>query len=101
MKSLSLSTLADLAGAEIISGNGERVASGVGIDSRTIRPGELFVAIRGAKQDGHEHIKEAAEKGAIAALVEKLGSGKIPTGFTYLRVADTQKALQKLAHGYR
>ena len=101
MKSLSLSTLAELAGAEIMSGNGERVASGVGIDSRTIRPGELFVAIRGAKQDGHEHVKEAAEKGAIAALVEKLGSGKIPTGFTYLRVADTQKALQKLAHGYR
>ena len=101
MKSLSLSTLAELAGAEIMSGNGERVASGVGIDSRTIRPGELFVAIRGAKQDGHEHVKEAAEKGAIAALVEKLGSGKIPTGFTYLRVADTQMALQKLAHGYR
>jgi len=101
MKSLSLSTIADLAGAELICGNGERVASGVGIDSRTIRPGEIFIAIRGVKHDGHEHVREAVEKGAIAALVEKQEAGKVPTGFAYLRVADTQKALQKLAHGYR
>ena len=101
MKSLSLSTLSDLAGAEMICGNGERVASGVGIDSRTIRPGELFVAIRGGKHDGHDHVREAAEKGAIAALVEKKETGKVPTGFAYLKVADTQKALQKMAHGYR
>ena len=47
MKSLSLSTLAELAGAELIAGNGERVGTGVGIDSRTIQPGELFVVIRG------------------------------------------------------
>jgi len=76
VKSLSLSTLADLAGAEMICGNGERVASGVGIDSRTIWPGELFVAIRGGKHDGHDHVREAAEKGAIAALVEKKRRGK-------------------------
>ena len=67
MKPLSLATLADLAGAEMICGNGERVASGVGIDSRTIRPGELFVAIRGAQHDGHDHVCEAAGKGPIAA----------------------------------
>lgn len=52
MKSLSLSTLAELAGAELIAGNGERVATGVGIDSRTIQPGELFVAIRGESMMG-------------------------------------------------
>ena len=71
MKPLSLSTLAEMAGAELLRGNGERVAGGVGIDSRTIKPGEIFVAIRGPRHDGHDHVAEAAEKGAIAALVQK------------------------------
>ena len=101
MKSLSLSTLAEMAGAELIAGNGERVATGVGIDSRTIQPGELFVAIRGEKQDGHAHVMEAVEKGAIAALVEKPVTVKIPHGFSILRVGNTPIALQKLAKGYR
>ncbi len=101
MKSLSLSTLAELAGAELVTGNGERVATGVGIDSRTIQPGELFVAIRGEKEDGHEHVKEAAEKGAIAALVEKPVKVKVSPGFTTMRVVNTRSALQRMAQGYR
>ena len=101
MKPLSLSTLSELAGAKVIRGNGERVAFGVSIDSRSIRPGELFVAIRGAKHDGHDHLAEAAEKGAIAALVQKQEVGKVPTGFGLLWVEDTQKALQQMARGYR
>lgn len=101
MKPLSLATLADLAGAKWISGNGERVATGVGIDSRTIRPGELFVAIRGKKEDGHAHIREAAEQGAIAALVEKSLPTKGVKGFATYEVENTQLALQKMAQGYR
>lgn len=52
MKSLSLSTLAELAGAELIAGNGERVATGVGIDSRTIHPGELLWRFVGKSRMG-------------------------------------------------
>ncbi|NBO17827.1 MAG: hypothetical protein EBV03_01105, partial [Proteobacteria bacterium] len=44
---------------------------------------------------------EAAEKGAIAALVQKQEIGKVPAGFGLLGVADTQKALQQMARGYR
>ena len=101
MKPLSLSTLADLAGAKLIRGNGERVAFGVSLDSRSIKPGELFVTIRGPKHDGHSHLAEAAEKGAIAALVQKQEVKKIPAGFGLLLVEDTQKALQQMARGYR
>ena len=101
MKPLSLATIADLAGAQLVKGKGERVAFGVGIDSRTVKPGELFVAIRGPKNDGHEYVVAASEKGAIAALVEKSEVGKVPPGFTILQVANTQDALQKLAQGYR
>ena len=101
MKPLSLSTLAELAGAKMVRGNGERVAFGVGIDSRTIKPGELFVAIRGPRHDGHDHIPSAAEKGAIGALVTREEVGKVPAGFSVLVVPDTQAALQQMARGYR
>jgi UDP-N-acetylmuramoyl-tripeptide--D-alanyl-D-alanine ligase len=101
MKPLSLATLAELAGAKVIRGNGERVAFGVSIDSRSIKPGELFVAIRGPKNDGHDHLAEAAERGAIAAMVQKQEVGKVSVGFSILFVPDTQKALQQMARGYR
>ena len=71
MKPLSLSTLAELAGAKMVRGSGERVAFGVSIDSRTIKPGELFVAIRGPKHDGHDHIAGAATRGALGAVVTR------------------------------
>src|SRR5260370_21503394 len=45
-----------------------RVA-GVSIDSRTIRAGELFLAIHGPRHDGHDHVAGALERGAIAAVV--------------------------------
>ena len=101
MKTLSLSTLAELAGAKMIRGSGERVAFGVGIDSRTIKPGELFVAIRGPKHDGHDHIAGAAAKGALAAIVSREDVGQVPAGFALLLVKDTLAALQKMARGYR
>ena len=101
MKPLSLSTLAELAGAKMVRGSGERVAFGVGIDSRTIKPGQLFVAIRGQNHDGHEHVAAASEKGAIGAIVSREEVGKIPAGFALLLVKDTQGALQQLARGYR
>ncbi|HDG62142.1 MAG TPA: UDP-N-acetylmuramoyl-tripeptide--D-alanyl-D-alanine ligase, partial [Thermotoga sp.] len=41
------------------------------LDSRSIRPGDVFVAIKGKKVDGHEFVREAFERGAYAAVVEK------------------------------
>ncbi|NBR64053.1 MAG: UDP-N-acetylmuramoyl-tripeptide--D-alanyl-D-alanine ligase, partial [Verrucomicrobia bacterium] len=81
--------------------SGERVAFGVGIDSRTIKPGELFVAIRGPKHDGHDHVAGAAAKGALAAIVSREDVGQVPAGFALLLVKDTQGALQQMARGYR
>ena len=42
---------------------------GVSIDSRTLEPGDLFFAIRGAQHDGHDHVARAFEAGAAAAVV--------------------------------
>jgi UDP-N-acetylmuramoyl-tripeptide--D-alanyl-D-alanine ligase len=69
---------------------------GVSIDSRTIQPGELFFAIRGATLDGHAFVAEALNKGACAAVVSQAMSGA-----RCIRVEGTLMALQALAHTVR
>ncbi len=75
------------------------VASGVSIDSRTLVPGDLFVAIRGEKSDGHKFVEAAFEKEASAAIVE---TGSDPSsGRALFRVPDTLEALNALARASR
>jgi len=66
---------------------------GVSIDSRTLRPGQLFVAIVGPHFDGHDFVAAAAEKGAAAALVQRLVATVLPQ----VLVEDTTAALARLA----
>src|SRR5258706_6411029 len=79
-----------------------RVA-GVSIDSRTIRAGELFIAIHGPSHDGHDHVASALERGAIAAVVAEgqLPQYASPVGGRCLAVADTVAALKRLGHEVR
>src|SRR2546425_4144585 len=79
-----------------------RVA-GISIDSRTIRAGELFIAIHGPRHDGHDHVASALERGAIAAVVAEAPLPK-DSGWISDRciaVADTFQALQQLARAGR
>ncbi len=78
---------------------------GVSIDSRTIRNGELFVAIKGDRFDGHDFVPEVIQKGAWGALVARaaledrhsiLGGLK-----NILPVEDTLTALQEMAYNHR
>lgn len=73
--------------------------TGVSIDSRTVAPGMLFVAIRGEKMDGHAFVKEAIEKGAAGLLVSEAVtvSGAAPI----IHVEDTVAALQALGRAVR
>ena len=66
--------------------------NGVSIDTRTLKPGELYVAIAGERFDGHEFISDAVKAGAAAVLVHNEISCDLPQ----LRVADTQAALGQL-----
>jgi len=76
----------------------ERHCCGVSIDTRTIKKGELFVAIRGEKQDGQGFAGEALRKGAVAVLAENMeGAGNK----CLIKVPDTIKALGEIAQGYR
>ena len=59
------------------SGNGT-VFSGVSTDSRTIGPGELFVALRGERFDGHEFLAAVQARGAAGAIVDRRYQGQKP-----------------------
>ncbi len=79
--------------------------AGVGIDSREVREGQVFVAIRGETHDGHAFVSEAIARGAGMAIVEDgrvlEEGGASPEGAYVLKVADTRKALMRLAAAYR
>jgi UDP-N-acetylmuramoyl-tripeptide--D-alanyl-D-alanine ligase len=89
--------------AEFIGAKGdcdqEAVAMGYSIDSRTLNPGDLFIAIAGDRFDGHDYVKTALEKGAVGAIVQ--ADKKIETNARVLPVEDTLKALQALGAAAR
>ena len=77
--------------------------AGYSIDSRTIRPGELFFAIHGPRHDGHDHVAAALGRGALAAVVSSSRARRFPNalrGFC-LVADDTLLALHQLAHAMR
>ena len=72
--------------------------SGISKDTRTLEPGNLYVALRGENFDGHDFVGAAFAKGAVGALVDDdLQGSEGPL----LRVPDTLKGLQDMARGYR
>lgn len=70
---------------------------GMSIDTRTLQPGNLFIAIKGTRVDGHDFIEQAYQKGASAALVSHHVESSIPQ----LLVTNTEEALGKLGAGWR
>jgi UDP-N-acetylmuramoyl-tripeptide--D-alanyl-D-alanine ligase len=79
-----------------------RVA-GVSIDSRTLHPGELFIAIHGPSHDGHDHVAAALERGALAAMVAEWQLSRYPGWVSdrCIPVADSFEALKQLARAVR
>src|SRR6266480_5949998 len=109
---LTLSRIAELIGTSAGEVDPNATAIGYSIDSRTIRPGELFFAVKGEKMDGHDFVSQALEKGAVAAVVarEQLSGVRLRIGQAgtpvapaskLIAVEDTLFALQYLAKGVR
>jgi UDP-N-acetylmuramoyl-tripeptide--D-alanyl-D-alanine ligase len=101
MNPLTLSQIAQFAEASLSSGDGTVVINKVSTDSRTIKPGELFVALRGENFEGHDFIEASAKAGATGALVDLDWAGNVPNNFALLRATDTLRAYQTLAANYR
>lgn len=75
-------------------------AGGVSIDTRTIKPGDLFVAIRGDSMDGHAFVVDALKRGAAAALVSHMPEG-VAKNAPLLMTANTQRALEDMGRAAR
>lgn len=95
MLSARLSDIAAWTGAERIGA--DMTVHGAGIDSRRLQPGQLFVALRGRRVDGHDFAAEAVENGAVAILVERALDLPVPQ----LVRRDSEAALGLLAKGWR
>ncbi len=74
-------------------------ASGVGTDTREDLAGRVFIALHGDRFDGHDHLADARDGGAVLALLDR--PVDVPAGLPALVVADTRRALAVLAAAYR
>jgi len=86
-----------LPGSQLV-GDGARPLLRVHTDTRTLRDGDLFVALRGDRFDAHDFLPQARQAGAAAALAER---GLAEAGLDGLQVPDTLAALQQLARAWR
>lgn len=91
-----LKELLQTAGKYEKSGSDEIEINGIEIDSRKIKDGNAFIAIRGTQADGHDYISKAIELGAKAIICEKLPEKTIE-GITYAIFSDTEDAVGKIA----
>lgn len=77
----------------------------ISTDSRSVRPGQVFVAIRGERFDGHDFLPQAAAAGARLLIVEREPAGPLTDDLgrpvAVIRVPDTRRALLRLAQAYR
>ena len=107
MPTWRVADLVDWACGTLLSGDGRRDVCGVSTDSRTVQAGNLFVALRGERFDGHRFLHDAVRRGASCVVVSDpacLGKAAPATNgadASVIGVADTEKALQDLATAHR
>jgi UDP-N-acetylmuramoyl-tripeptide--D-alanyl-D-alanine ligase len=94
-----------VAEAALALGAGHRGAdalfTAVGTDSRSVRRGELFVALRGERFDAHQYLGAAQAAGAAAAMVDVAGAALAPAGLPLIQVDNTHHGLTQLAQAWR
>jgi UDP-N-acetylmuramoyl-tripeptide--D-alanyl-D-alanine ligase len=92
---LALWSAAEIAAATGGVASGDFQAAGVEMDSRDVKPGDVFIALKGESMDGHRFLAPAFEKGAVAAIVDR------PVDHPHVLVKDTTIALKALAAAAR
>lgn len=86
---------------ELIQGDPEQVIAGFSIDSRTVEKGDLFVPLRGEKEDGHRYMLHSAAAGAAGSFCSRRPPAGIAPDFLLIGVPDVLKALQQAAAYHR
>lgn len=80
-------------------GNTNAAINEIHFDSRKVSLNDVFVAIRGTLSDGHDYIKMAVDKGALAVICEEMPEHTV-NGVTYVQVKNSQEALATMAANY-
>ena len=94
---LQLSEIAQAVQSEVVNQNAKLIITGVSIDTRTLKPGQLYIAIQGKQFDGHQFIDQALQAGAVAIISAQPLANDIP----HILVKDTRLALAQLAGFWR
>ena len=102
MEPITLRTLIDVVGGTLLGdySNLDAVIAQVDTDSRSIRPGSLFIPLEGERFDAHAFIPDALDAGAAGCLTARVRETDRPGKF-YIKVESTQRALRDLARWYR
>ncbi len=100
MDATSFEKITHWSGGKLATGDPRGTVTTICTDSRALKAGDLFVALRGEKFDAHSFVAEAAKRGAAGAMVEEFPA-ELPPGFAVILVADTLRALQQLSANYR
>src|SRR5882724_1844634 len=96
MDATSVEKIALWSAGRLATGDPQGAVTTVCTDSRALKAGDLFVALRGDNFDGHTFVAEASKRGAAGAIVEEFPA-ELPPGFAIVLVKDALKALQSLA----
>ncbi|MGC9991086.1 MAG: UDP-N-acetylmuramoyl-L-alanyl-D-glutamate--2,6-diaminopimelate ligase [Candidatus Cybelea sp.] len=97
---IALTALLDRLPEAKVTGNHTQLVTAIEIDSRSVSPGALFVALRGSHTDGHLYAAQAIERGASAIVVEESAQVAERAGATVIRVADSKRALSILSAAF-
>jgi UDP-N-acetylmuramoyl-tripeptide--D-alanyl-D-alanine ligase len=98
---LSVEMILEATKGVLMQGDARTSFAGVSTDSRSLKAGELFFALRGEHFDGHRFLAEAMERGGTGAVVDQEIDAPADQGIAVMRVADTLQALGDLAHHWR
>jgi UDP-N-acetylmuramoyl-tripeptide--D-alanyl-D-alanine ligase len=105
VKPVAAQALAKTVGGKLVAGDPAAVVSAVSIDSRRISPGELFIAIKGERFDGHDFIAQSVAAGAAGVVGERFTADQLELiareARFAVRVDDTLLALQRMAADHR
>src|SRR4029077_9570905 len=97
---LTLVEIADMCGGVLHAASPARTVRRISKDTRTLIPGDLYLALHGENHDGNIYAKDAAAKGAAAAILDA-APADLPAGFSVILVDDTLAALHRLAAAWR
>lgn len=95
MKTITIEDFARRCGGQVVNADPQKLVTGYSLDNRSVSMGDIFVAIKGARTDGHLYVQEACKAGAVAALVER------PVEGPHILVTNLVQALADFASSIR